>query len=339
MEWIGTNSTRLEIIRKNPFFGNNTASHETRIFTLSNQVNKHIRFFTTKRVKQDETKNFKLNPWFITGFIDAEGCFMLNLVKNNKLKAGWRVQPWFKIGLHKKDLHILESIKNYFGVGKIYDQGPEAIQYLVGSIEDLTVIVNHLNKYPLITKKSSDFLLFKLGLEIIKSKSHLIQEGLEKLISIKASLNLGLSKQLETAFPNVIPMTKVFNDHKISDPNWLAGFMSGESCFHIKIYPSKTKLGEAVMLLFQVVQRSRDESLMRSISAYLDCGRITVLNDAVHLHVTKFSDLIEKVIPFFREYTILGIKSQDFKDFCLSAEIMKEKRHLTIEGLNEIREI
>jgi len=121
--------------------------------------------------------------------------------------------------LHKKDLHILESIKNYFGVGKIYDQGPEAIQYLVGSIEDLTVIVNHLNKYPLITKKSSDFLLFKLGLEIIKSKSHLIQEGLEKLISIKASLNLGLSKQLETAFPNVIPMTKVFNDHKISDPN------------------------------------------------------------------------------------------------------------------------
>jgi len=115
--------------------------------------------------------------------------------------------------------------------------------------------------------------------------------------------------------------------------------MSGESCFHIKIYPSKTKLGEAVMLLFQVVQRSRDESLMRSISAYLDCGRITVLNDAVHLHVTKFSDLIEKVIPFFREYTILGIKSQDFKDFCLSAEIMKEKRHLTIEGLNEIREI
>lgn len=121
--------------------------------------------------------------------------------------------------MHKKDLHLLENIKNYFGVGKIYDQGPEAIQYLVGSIKDLTVIVNHMNKYPLISKKSADFLLFNKGLEIIKSKGHLITEGLEKLVSIKASLNMGLSKQLETAFPNVIPMNKVFNDQKISDPN------------------------------------------------------------------------------------------------------------------------
>jgi hypothetical protein len=49
--------------------------------------------------------------------------------------------------------------------------------------------------------------------------------------------------------------------------------------------------------------------------------------------------LIDKVIPFFLEHPILGIKFQDFHDFCLAAEIMKEKRHLTIEGLNEIREI
>ena len=115
--------------------------------------------------------------------------------------------------------------------------------------------------------------------------------------------------------------------------------MSGESCFYIKIYPSKTKSGEAVMLQFQLAQHSRDESLIRSISAYLDCGRITVLTDSVHLHVTRFSDIIEKVIPFFLEHPILGIKSQDFKDFCLAAKIMNEKRHLTIEGLNEIREI
>lgn len=196
-----------------------------------------------------------------------------------------------------------------------------------------------MNKYPLITKKYSDFLLFKQGLEIIQSNGHLTQEGLEKLVLIKASLNLGLSKQLEAAFPNVIPENKEFYDHKISDPNWLAGFMSGECCFYVKIYPSKTKLGEAVMLQFQLVQHSRDESLIRSISAYLDCGRITVLTGLVHLHVTKFTDLIEKVIPFFLEHSIQGIKSQDFQDFCLVAEIMKEKRHLTIEGLNEIREI
>lgn len=83
----------------------------------------------------------------------------------------------------------------------------------------MIIIVNHLNKYPLITKKYSDFLLFKQGLEIIQSNGHLTQEGLEKLVLIKASLNLGLSKQLEAAFPNVIPENKEFYDHKISDPN------------------------------------------------------------------------------------------------------------------------
>jgi hypothetical protein len=117
----------------------------------------------------------------------------------------------------------------------------------------------------------------------------------------------------------------------------VAGFTTGEGSFFIKIYPSKTKLGEAVLLQFQLVQHIRDESLIRSISAYLDCGRVTVLTDAVYLHVTKFSDLTDKIIPIFQKYPILGVKAQDYKDFCEVANIMKEKGHLTIEGLNQIK--
>ena len=55
--------------------------------------------------------------------------------------------------------------------------------------------------------------------------------------------------------------------------------------------------------------------------------------------VTKFIDLTEKIIPFFSKYPILGVKAQDFEDFCLAANLMKEKRHLTEEGLKEIRKI
>lgn len=88
---------------------------------------------------------------------------MLNFVKNNKLKVGWRVQPSFRIGLHIKDLYILESIKNYFNVGKVYSNDRVA-QFVVESIEDLTIIENHFKNYPLITQKHSDFILFKKGL-------------------------------------------------------------------------------------------------------------------------------------------------------------------------------
>ena len=59
--------------------------------------------------------------------------------------------------------------------------------------------------------------------------------------------------------------------------------------------------------------------------------------NAVVFKVTKFSDLTQNIIPFFSKYPILGVKSKDFYDFCEVADIMKEKGHLTIEGLNKIR--
>ena len=64
-----------------------------------------------------------LHPWFITGFADGEGCFTLSLVRNKKLKIGWGVKAVFSIGLHQKDLALLEQIKSFFGVGSIHKQG------------------------------------------------------------------------------------------------------------------------------------------------------------------------------------------------------------------------
>lgn len=52
-----------------------------------------------------------INPWFITGFTDAEGSFMIHLEKN---KDKWRVRPTFQIKLNIKDLSLLEMIKIYF---------------------------------------------------------------------------------------------------------------------------------------------------------------------------------------------------------------------------------
>ena len=57
----------------------------------------------------------------------------------------------------------------------------------------------------------------------------------------------------------------------------------------------------------------------------------------------KFSDLIDKIIPpiFTKNgwFSILGVKSKDFADWCKAAELMKNKAHLTAEGLDQIRKI
>jgi hypothetical protein len=38
----------------------------------------------------------------------------------------------------------------------------------------------------------------------------------------------------------------------------------------------------------------------------------------------------------FSEHKIEGIKSLDFKDFCLAAELISKKSHLTEDGMKEI---
>ena len=39
----------------------------------------------------------KLNPFYVTGFSDAESCFLVSIVKRSYLKTGWSVAPNFKI--------------------------------------------------------------------------------------------------------------------------------------------------------------------------------------------------------------------------------------------------
>ena len=98
-----------------------------------------------------------------------------------------------------------------------------------------------------------------------------------------------------------------------------------------------------MVLKFQITQHGRDEQLMRSLVDYLDCGNATVRSDntAIDFLVTKFSDIENKIIPFFgsEKYPIVGAKALDFADFYKAAELMKSKAHLTASGLEQIRVI
>jgi hypothetical protein len=285
-----------------------------------------------------------LNPWFLTGFSDAESTFQIRINPNNKYSTGWVVQAVFQITLHEKDLELLKSIKAFFkGVGKINRNGRDAYQYRVYSMKDLAVIIAHFDKYPLISQKQIDYILFKQIFELISRKEHLTTEGLKKIVSIRASLNLGLSDSLKVAFPNIIPVSRPqVKLQKIPNPNWLAGFISGEGCFLVNLFKSLScKFGFQVKLEFSVSQNSRDSELLGSFSSYLGCGNVSLSStaNAVNFRVTGIADLTDKILPFFFKYPIEGVKAKDFDDFCKVAELMRSKVHLTSDGLEQIRKI
>ena len=62
-------------------------------------------------------------------------------------------------------------------------------------------------------------------------------------------------------------------------------------------------------------------------------------NSTALLQIKNFSDINNKVIPFFSEYHILGQKQLDFLDFKRVAELVRNKEHLNTEGLNKIIKI
>jgi len=121
----------------------------------------------------------------------------------------------------------------------------------------------------------------------------------------------------------------------------LAGFISGEGCFFIDIYKSQTnKIGSAVILKFLISQHKRDIDIMKSLPDYLGCGQYVLAtsrdNHGEYI-VSKLSDINEIIITFLTKYPIIGNKALDFEDFCKASTILKNKEHLTLEGLKKIQ--
>ena len=252
------------------------------------------------------------------------------------------VQLRFLVALHKKDLPILYSMKSYFGIGNVYCRKNDICVYTVQSITDLVIIINHFDKYPLITNKQADYKLFRAAYKLVDKREHLTIEGFYNILALKSSLNLGMSDKLKKAFPNIIPINRsVVLDNSIKDSNWLAGFVSAEGCFLVNIRSKpKMKIGYSVELSFVITQHSRDEQLMLSLIDYFNCGHLNKKNNnCFNLTVRKFTDINTKIIPFFSKYTIKGDKLLNFQYFCEAGKLINNKDHLTIEGLKKISEI
>lgn len=116
-------------------------------------------------------------PWFV-GLVDGEGCFCLSVRKRLSKITN---QPYvakdisFQIALRQDDQWVLKDIAGRLGVGVIrhydyrnkktskgfYTSNPMT-QFAIRSVKDLkNVIIPLFDKYPLLTKKSKDYLIWR----------------------------------------------------------------------------------------------------------------------------------------------------------------------------------
>lgn len=312
-------------------------SYQVRI--PSNQIIQK-QFYST--ISNLDNSKLPLDPWFISGFSDAEGCFLVLIRKSPKNLLGWQLEVNFTINLHVRDLDLLKLIQTYFeGVGRIGKERNGCCDFTIGSLDQIiTKVIPHFDKYPLKTNKYSDYLLFKEVVMMMQRREHLTAKGLQKIVNIRASLNKGLTLLLSEAFPNTVALARpLLPPLSVKlDPQWVAGFTSGDGCFKISIRESKLhKAGSRVALLFVVTQHIRDELLLKSLVDFFGCGQTYSYKDYIEFRCQSFKDNYDKILPFFNKYPIIGIKSQDFEDWAKVAKMIQTKVHLTNEGFDQIR--
>ena len=174
-------------------------------------------------------------------------------------------------------MKLLLQMQEFFACGSIVSKkNRNEISFRVNSLHDLTnLIIPHFVNYPLLSQKAADFYLFKQIVNLINTKVHLTEVGLQQIINIRASINLGLSDLQKSKFINYKPVPRpIINYTEIPNPNWIAGFSSAEGCFLVNISKTyKNKISQFVQLIIKISQHHRDKNLLDLIAKYLkSCG-------------------------------------------------------------------
>jgi len=134
----------------------------------------------------------KLNPWYVSGFIDGEGSFSIGIGKHKTLKRGIEVRCQFEIELRADDREILERICITLGCGRLYDCSYERygwyphVKYKIGSTKEIEeFLFPFLDRYPLQAKKAKDCQIFKEVIQMYRRKEHLTEKGFQKIIDLR----------------------------------------------------------------------------------------------------------------------------------------------------------
>ena len=317
-----TNTIRKDIFRSAVLF--------------SPHPNSTFRFFSVYSIAETQ-----LNPLWITGFTDAEGCFTIIVSKLPSQK--YKITTSFEINLHLKDSLILYKIQSFFKVGHINIRKDKHLAvYRVTKRTDLiNTIIPFFQQFPLLTAKYNDYILWKDVVHLMENGAHKTEDGFNLILSSYASINRGTKgKKVLTSFPYLIPTVKEKTPSLPLqlNPYWVSGFVAGDGGFHVNL---RKKDETKVDYSFSITQHNKDLKLMNLFIDFFKCG--SVLNREKYKRcdytVQDKNNLLMNIIPHFNKFSLQNLKELDFIEFKEIMLIISNKNHLKEEGLNKIKEL
>jgi len=184
-----------------------------------------------------------------------------------------------------------------------------------------------------------NFETFKEAAEIVARGEHLNCNGLDRILSLKATMNK--ARLFHELF-------NYLNSKTIKlDPSWVQAFVDAEGCFGTLITKSD-KTGKIVTRnRLSISQSSHDFPVIKAIKDFFNKGYTSPkAEDMDCLDKVKHSDksfyynsMPETIIPFFDKYPMYTRKQLDYQDFKKFHLLKKNKAYLSDTGFEEMRNI
>jgi hypothetical protein len=158
---------------------------------------------------QQETSlsRVQLDPAWIAGFVDGEGCFSVSIHKNDFMHRhrGWQIQAAFHVYQHREHVFVLEALRAYFDCGYVRSKGPNSpvMTYSVTAMSDLNERIIPFFEINNLHVKQSDFASFTEIVRAMRRREHLNASGFERIVRQAYSMN-GLGKQRSRSLEEVL---------------------------------------------------------------------------------------------------------------------------------------
>ena len=123
--------------------------------------------------------------------------------------------------------------------------------------------------------------------------------------------------------------------------SYITGFVDGEGSFLVSFSKrEKMILHLEVRPSFTVSQHQRSKKVLFTLQEYFNCGtiRFNKSDETWKYEVRSLDNLLEKIIPHFEKFSLQTSKAQDFESFKEVCQLMRQKHHLSVNGIHSIIE-
>jgi hypothetical protein len=152
--------------------------------------------------QETATSGSVLEPNWVVGFVDGEGCFSVSIHRNPNARStgGWQLHPVFHVYQHVNARDVLESLVVFFGCGRLRPKGPNSsvLTFAVDSLRDLErAIVPFFERHPLLVKQR-DFRRFAAIVRAMRRREHLTASGFERAVRLAYAMNAAGKQRART---------------------------------------------------------------------------------------------------------------------------------------------